>query len=164
MRTLVYKRTHVGDPDAQGQFGIHDCMGTVRDWKFDSVIGVGGIGNKPVSHSIAEKVNWIGIGPHKGRLNGRARIVTFDHFLLYDSKGPIFYKLAPQLADRMLYMNNVRKVIVDSCDDAEVRKILDLAKDAPPSSVNRVRPPTASQRCGAHTDFRKNRCRVNEAI
>jgi len=24
-RTLVYKRTHSGDPDPAGRFGIHDC-------------------------------------------------------------------------------------------------------------------------------------------
>jgi len=26
-RVLVYKRTHHGDPDHYGQFGINDCMG-----------------------------------------------------------------------------------------------------------------------------------------
>jgi hypothetical protein len=26
MRILTYKRTHTGDPDAQGRFGFHDCM------------------------------------------------------------------------------------------------------------------------------------------
>jgi hypothetical protein len=30
MRTLIYKRTHTGDPDANGCFGIYDCMGRVR--------------------------------------------------------------------------------------------------------------------------------------
>ena len=35
MRVLVYKRTHVGDPDARGRFGIHDCMGQDRSWHYD---------------------------------------------------------------------------------------------------------------------------------
>ena len=35
MRTLIYKRTHPGDPDVDGLFGIHDCMGQVRAWSFD---------------------------------------------------------------------------------------------------------------------------------
>ena len=32
MRTLIYKRTHSGDPDpTSGRFGVRDCMGKVRD-------------------------------------------------------------------------------------------------------------------------------------
>ena len=40
MQTLIYKRTHKGDPDKQGRFGIHDCMGRVRSRDFDAVIGM----------------------------------------------------------------------------------------------------------------------------
>lgn len=58
MRTLIYKRTHHGDPDETGQFGIHDCMGRVRTWDFDAVIGVGGQGPEPRSHGLDGKVNW----------------------------------------------------------------------------------------------------------
>lgn len=47
MRTLIYKRTHPGDPDETGRFGIHDCMGKVRSWQFDAVVGEGGIGPEP---------------------------------------------------------------------------------------------------------------------
>jgi hypothetical protein len=43
MRTFIYKRTHQGDPDNQGWFGIQDCMGSLRRRDFDAVIGVGGI-------------------------------------------------------------------------------------------------------------------------
>jgi len=67
MRTLVYKRTHTGDPDELGQFGNHDCMGTVRGRYYDAVIGVGGIGDAPRRFNIAGKITWIGIGPHKPR-------------------------------------------------------------------------------------------------
>lgn len=42
MRTLVYKRTHNGDPDAEGRFGIHDCMGQVRGYGYEAVIGWAG--------------------------------------------------------------------------------------------------------------------------
>lgn len=88
MRTLIYKRTHPGDPDAEGRFGIQDCMGRVRTWGFDAVIGVGGIGAEPESHGLARKVNWIGIGPHKRVETGkRGPVVTFDHFLLFESDG-----------------------------------------------------------------------------
>ena len=47
-RTLIYKRTHTGDPDPKaGVFGNNDCMGTVRKRDFDAVIGIGGIGPEP---------------------------------------------------------------------------------------------------------------------
>ena len=39
MRTLIYKRTHPGDPGPEGQFGIHGCMGQVRTWGFEAVVG-----------------------------------------------------------------------------------------------------------------------------
>jgi hypothetical protein len=96
MRTLIYKRTHHGDPDPAGRFGTYDCMGRVRSWKFDAVIGVGGIGAEPVTHGLAGKVNWIGIGPHRADAPGkRGPIVTFDHFLFYGAGGPLFAPLAP---------------------------------------------------------------------
>src|SRR6266487_386945 len=65
MRILVYKRTHNGDPDSNGCFGIDDCMGMVRYRPFDAVIGIGGIGSDAQANGIAGKVNWIGIGPRK---------------------------------------------------------------------------------------------------
>ena len=43
MVTLVYKMTHKGDPDPDlGHWGVEDCMGRVRGFKFDAVIGIGG--------------------------------------------------------------------------------------------------------------------------
>ena len=41
MRILTYKRTHKGDPDNRGVFGINDCMGAIRNRKFDAVVGIG---------------------------------------------------------------------------------------------------------------------------
>lgn len=73
MRTLVYKRTHNGDPDAEGRFGIHDCMGQVRAYGYEAVIGVGGVGDEPEECGIARRVNWIGIGPHKAEVGKLAR-------------------------------------------------------------------------------------------
>jgi hypothetical protein len=64
MRTLIYKRTHSGDPDPKTSvFGHHDCMGEVREWQFDAAIGIGGVGLEPQNHRIAGKLTWIGIGP-----------------------------------------------------------------------------------------------------
>jgi hypothetical protein len=75
MRSLIYKRTHPGDPDAEGRFGIHGCTGQVRAWRFEAVIGIGGTGPEPRSYGLAGKVNWIRIGPHKraGARQARAR-------------------------------------------------------------------------------------------
>lgn len=64
-RTLVYKRTHNGDPDREGDFGAYDCMGQVRGYEFDAVIGIGGLGLEAEAWGIAGRVNWIGIGPQK---------------------------------------------------------------------------------------------------
>src|SRR4051812_47342430 len=102
MRTLIYKRTHHGDPDASGRFGVYDCMGSVRRWHYDAVIGVGGVGPEARSHGLDGRVNWIGIGPHKLRVAAKwGPLVTFDHFVFYGSRGPELEKLAPLLAGRL---------------------------------------------------------------
>jgi hypothetical protein len=65
LNTLIYKRTHIGDPDESGIFGVHDCMGQVRRWPFDAVIGVGGKNPWKDHKGIAYKINWIGLRPRK---------------------------------------------------------------------------------------------------
>ena len=153
MRTLIYKRTHRGDPDTEGRFGIHDCMGRVREWSFDAVIGVGGIGVKPESQGLARKVNWVGIGSHKRAVAGKpGLIVTFDHFLLFESDGPSFPELAPNLANRM-YSKNVRLLIddLDPVECAEVENILALAKDTPPSPTGHFGRGIPSKKCVPRT-------------
>lgn len=145
MRTLIYKRTHPGDPDATGWFGINDCMGPVRAREFDAVIGVGGIGAEPEGHGLAGKVNWIGIGPCKVRaIRKRGPDVVFEHFLFYGSDGPSFRKLAPKLAARM-YANNVRAVMdsLSLTERREVASIVALANDAPPSTAKPAGSPAA---------------------
>jgi hypothetical protein len=137
MRTLIYKRTHHGDPDVTGQFGIHDCMGRVRAWDFQAVIGVGGVGPEARSQKLDCKVNWIGIGPHKTAVAGkRGPVVTFDHFVFYGSDGPDFETLAPLLSER-IYSRNVRALMkgLSPGEQQEVAEILVRAKHAPPSSA-----------------------------
>ena len=141
MRTLVYKRTHPGDPDSGGRFGIANCMGQVRSWDFDSVIGVGGIGPEPSSHDLDGKVNWIGIGARKHfGSDSRRPVVTFDRFVLYEAEGPDFATLAPTLA-RRLYGRNVRVLLHNVSDQErrEIRRILALAANAPASSKSGTR-------------------------
>ena len=77
-------------------------MGRVRDYNYDAVIGVGGIGQEPRSFGIDGKVNWVGIDPTRKRARGSlAGRVTFKHFRLYDENGPLLKALAPALAMRM---------------------------------------------------------------
>lgn len=138
MPTLIYKRTHSGDPDpCTGTFGNHDCMGGVRGWPFDAVIGVGGMGAEPVRWNIAGRITWVGLGVHLGepaRSSHRGPTVMFDHFLYLGENGPLFTDLAPRLAARM-YGRNVRVVLRRLSDEerAEVTGILRLAQNAPAS-------------------------------
>jgi len=142
MRTLIYKRTHSGDPDpTSGLFGVHDCMGRDRDRMFEAVIGVGGIGEEPQRWNIAGKLTWVGIGPHRVALpGGRGPLVSFEHFRYYGEDGQLLIELAPRLAAR-LYGCNVRVLIDDlsSVERREVGRILELAKNAPASSSLRLR-------------------------
>ncbi|WP_159571257.1 hypothetical protein [Limnobacter sp. 130] len=127
MKILVYKRTHIGDPDVKGRFGINDCMGTIRNFDFDAVIGVGGTGKEPQSFGIDRKLNWIGINPmrQQGSRRGRASIVTFKKFALFEDRGPLLHSLAPNLAKRM-YAG--RRFIFKSMNTAERTEALELLK------------------------------------
>ena len=104
MRTLIYKRTHHGDPDPEtGEFGCNDCMGSVRCWKFDAVIGIGGIGPEPKRNGIAGRLTWIGIGARKIYDSDRWKSprVWFDHFWYQGELGPLLEEMYPALARRM---------------------------------------------------------------
>jgi hypothetical protein len=137
MRILIYKRTHNGDPDRSGCFGVHDCMGAVRTSEFDAVIGVGGIGADALANGIAGKINWIGIGPSKIDVSGkRGPEVTFDHFRYYGPKGPTLQAAAPKLAKR-IYGKHVR-VLLDGItreEALEAQRIVDSAEHCPPSTA-----------------------------
>jgi hypothetical protein len=144
MRTLIYKRTHSGDPDPKtGVFGNHDCMGGVRGWQFDAVIGVGGVGQEPQSHRIAGKLTWIGIGPQVIDHTARGPQLIFHHFWYRGEEGPLLRANYPALA-RHMYSKNVRVRVHSPSSgehqgsetaalDKEVKRILRLAMDAPPS-------------------------------
>ena len=142
-RTLVYKRTHSGDPDDQGRFGINDCMKTVRARVYDAVIGVGGVGAEPRRNGLAKKLTWVGIGPHKVGRPDRP-LVMFDHFLYYGEEGQLLEEYAPNMAQH-IYGRNVRTLMsLTEEEQAEVDRILALAKDAPPSKAL-VGPPDGSE-------------------
>ena len=56
-------------------------MGRVRNYAFDAVIGVGGIGQEPKSFGIDCKINWVGINPkRRPSAGGKGVEVTFENF------------------------------------------------------------------------------------
>ena len=150
MKTLVYKRTHKGDPDRNGWFGIQDCMGSVRAYDFDAVIGVGGLSRQPRAQGIARKINWVGLGARKkSHAKRRGPLVTFDHFRLYEEKGENLDEEAPILA-KHLYSKNARILMnFTPKEQREVRRILNAARTAPPSTRG-IRVPRLRdrERCG----------------
>ena len=136
MRTLIYKRTHEGDPDPQtGVFGNNRCMGQVRSWEFNAVIGVGGIGREARCKGIARKLTWIGIARRskaQEEMDDEGNpLVSFDHFLYYGKDGPRLKEVAPALAKRMY--DKKARVLMDSLSEKErleVERLLDRAREA----------------------------------
>ncbi len=131
MRILTYKRTHMGDPDFRGVFGVNDCMGRVRSLAYDAVVGIGGIGAEPRGFEIAGKVTWIGVHPTKTPGEWVAPTVAFERFVLFDSSGPELHSLAPSLARRM-YQGKVRYLLngYSELEQAEAEQIVKWAMDA----------------------------------
>jgi len=156
MSILVYKRTHHGDPDHAGCFGIQNCMVSTRDGDFDAVVGTGGVGDDAKANGIDGKVNWIGIGPHKVRVKGkRGAEVTFDHFLDYGTRGPDFRVIAPNLANRV-YRDNIRVLLhgFTAVQLSEARNIVRRASKSPPSSQTLQTNPRRQLHCGCKPQIR----------
>lgn len=133
MRTLIYKRTHTGDPDANGCFGIYDCMGRVRALDFDAVIGIGGIGSEAQWAGIAGRITWVGIGAHRAVSHGRGPQITFDQFVLFDGEGKELSEIAPTLAKRFYLDHGPRYAFDENLSDvekAETKRILQMVKGA----------------------------------
>lgn len=90
---------------------MYDCMGRVRDFDYEAVIGIGGTGSEPRNHNISGKITWVGVNPNKiCQSNLRGPIVTFQYFVLFDKNGPSFSTFAPLLAKRM-YEGRVRYLL-----------------------------------------------------
>jgi hypothetical protein len=158
MTTLIYKRTHSGDPDPEtGAFGNRNCMGKIRGWSFNAVSGIGGVGRQAQRHYLDGRLTWIGVGARKDG-DPHCPLVTFDHFLHYGETGPRLRDLAPALATRM-YDWNVR-VTMDSSfaiqERLDVEKILGRAKAAGPSPA-RLHAQRADERAGTCARQRKGR-------
>jgi hypothetical protein len=111
MRILIYKRTHIGDPDKKRQFGIHGCMGHIRGFEFDAIIGVGGQGTLPAKQGIAGRINWVGRHPKRSPnpVDTRGPLVSFspNNFRLFEQHGPFLSEVAP-LLEKKVYGNRGR--------------------------------------------------------
>jgi len=135
MRVLIYKRTHSGDPDRRGRFGINTCMGSVRGLTYDAVIGIGALTAEARSYGIDGRINWIGVGPKKDwsaaamKVDDRGPQVTFRKFKLWEDAGPLFHVHAPLLA-RRFYERNARFVLAGMSreEQAEAEAILKLVE------------------------------------
>ena len=150
MNTLIYKRTHTGDPNEEGIFGIHNCMGRVRSWSFDSVIGIGGKSPWSCDKDIAYRITWIGIKPHQTYTppDYKGPRLEFDLFVLWDSSGPYLETIAPNLYRYMFEDQQVRHVMSRSLPSGmqeEVMTILRLAENHP--SIKPVLPQTTPTKC-----------------
>ncbi|WP_019541039.1 hypothetical protein [Proteiniphilum acetatigenes] len=137
MRVLIYKRTHKHDPDERGIFGIQDCMGQIRNWNYDAVIGIGGKSAWKGHTDIKYKINWVGLEPKVIGSTKRGNIIAFAHFELYEEKGKDIKKYYPNLFDYM-YVGGSRKRFDMSSElpesvFEEVKEILDSIKDSPAS-------------------------------
>jgi hypothetical protein len=156
MDTLIYKRTHTGDPNKSGVFGCHGCMGQVRRRRFDAVIGVGGKRPDRGHEGIAFKVTWVGINPSKTDApnDSRGPLVEFECFVLWDEAGPDLRTLAPNLFRYMFEDRHVRHVMSRSLPNEmqeEVIAILRLAEEHR-DDVPRSKAPSRSQPAEAHAN------------
>jgi len=137
MKVLIYERTHKGDPDERGIFGVQDCMGSIRNWNYDAVIGIGGKRPWKEDSDIRQKFNWVGIGPKriKGVKRKRGNIVVFSHFRLLEETGAILEHDFPNLAAYM-YGDGKRFTMshrLPLLALKEVEQILTMSRSYPPS-------------------------------
>ena len=161
MRILIYKRTHVGDPNTRGEFGNEGCMGRVRSFPFDAVIGVGGISGQPVHQRLARKINWVGRNPKRPptTYDARGPVLTFHKkdFRLFEHKGPLLSDLAPALAKRV-YGSRSRFVFTSLtlAEQREARTLIDLVLDSGQFDDHQLK----SRKDGLHRPFcrRGNGC------
>jgi hypothetical protein len=130
MRILIYKRTHKGDPNYERQFGVHGCIGRIRGFAFDAVIGVGGVSRQPKKEGISGKINWVGRYPKKSQnpADSRGPLVSFGKkdFRIFEEKGPFLSTVAPHLAKR-IYKSGARFIYL-SLSHVEQKEAQQLLK------------------------------------
>ena len=124
-----------GRSNKAGVFGCEDCMGRVRGWTFDAAIGVGVKRPDRGHEGIACKITWVGTYPYPTECPPcnsprRGPCLKFEHFVLWDERGPDFTLHAPYLYRHMFEEKQVRLVMSQSLPrkmQEEVAAILTLA-------------------------------------
>ena len=174
---LVYRRTHTGDPNKNGVFGCHDCMGVVRNYPYNAVIGIGGSKPDPGYGGIKERVTWIGICPNRANPTNEDRdlmklenpkfndfggqLVTFKRFLLLDNDGPLVHDISPKLYKYMFENHRIPRFAKNFSPEIydELKNILKLADHAPPSSNKDIsyKSDSAKSKCSLSNVANKNR-------
>lgn len=134
-RTLIYKMTHLGDPDFRlGVWGCSDCEGKVRGYPHDAVIGIGGISREPRRNGIADLVLWVAIGPLVFAHTARGPILRYGHFAPIEG---LEVRANYRAIARTMYDTNRRQFThipgAEPDLDFEVAFLLSLAETAPPS-------------------------------
>lgn len=133
MITLVYKMTHAGDPDPDlGCWGVKDCMGHVRGFNFDAVIGIGGRSWWTNQTNRAGEIIWIGIGPQKSGQGQRGPKLGFAHFRPFDEGELPLREIAPKLV-KAIHKCRFKLYGFSQIEQQEIERILELAKEAKPS-------------------------------
>lgn len=135
MVTLIYKMTHKGDPDSDlGCWGVEDCMGQVRSFKYDAVIGIGGHSWWTNQTSRAGEIIWIGLGPQKKSVQGkRGPEVRFAHFRYFAEGEMMLNEIAPKL-DKAMHKCRFKLYGFSQTEQQEIERILELAKKSKPSA------------------------------
>ncbi len=132
--TLVYKMTHKGDPDPDRRlWGVCDCMGKVRGFHFDAVIGIGGTSWWPNEPNRAGEIVWVGLDPHPTPVKAkRGPDVRFAHFR-YFREGEKKRKIPPNLKKAM-HKRRYMLYGFSQAEQQEIKGILELAKKPGPSA------------------------------
>ena len=134
MITLVYKMTHKGDPDSGlGLWGVSDCMGQVRGFNFDAVIGIGGRSWWANETNRAGEIVWIGVGPDKSVPGKRGPKVRFAQFRYFGDGELTLREIAPKL-DKAMHKRRFALYGFSQTEQQEIERILKLAKEAKPSA------------------------------
>ena len=158
LRVLIYRRTYTSDPCQCGVFGIRDCMGKVRSWNYNAVIGIGA--KNAAADNIPYKLTWVGINPHKHnslavgvdkkckyrkskktdiKKQLRGPLVTFDHFCLMNNEGPMLCDRAQRLYYHMFTNGKIPRYALltsTNCQQdiwQEITNLVNQYRNCPPS-------------------------------
>jgi hypothetical protein len=127
--------THKGDPNPDlGWWGVSDCMGQVRGFPFDAVIGIGGRSWWTNETSRVGEIVWVGLDPQQMPVRGkRGPKVRFARFRYFREGELMLCEIAPSL-DKSMQSCRFRLYDFSRVEEEEIEQILALARRARPSA------------------------------